>query len=279
MNRVTRDDTEHGVEYVRADEAEAEIESIQDGADADKVIIQYHEATIKRLQAQIDMLNRALNAWHEKTDWMQETAQPMELGMHRADVLKQRIERLKASIALDKKSDNARELGLSYDDAVKGGVGIMLGGKRIDPASIYADAPPKQDVPETNFGNITEPKIGCVNHDCDKCKAVQEPVTHQDWCASLTQLLLSNPPQPAPCNCKQPAPQPVPVKTYHDGKPWPVAPKPWVGLTDEEMEKLSVENGKATFLNDDEETDILWFDGDCFALLKAAEAKLKEKNT
>lgn len=52
----------------------------------------------------------------------------------------------------------------------------------------------------------------------------------------------------------------------------------WVGLTTEEMEKLSVENGKATFLNDDEATDILWFDGDCFALLKAAEDKLKEKN-
>jgi hypothetical protein len=30
-------------------------------------------------------------------------------------------------------------------------------------------------------------------------------------------------------------PQPVPVKTYHDGKPWPVAPKPWVGLTADEM--------------------------------------------
>jgi hypothetical protein len=41
--------------------------------------------------------------------------------------------------ALDKKAENARELGLSYDD---------------------------------------EPKIGCVNHDCDKCKAVQEPVAH-----------------------------------------------------------------------------------------------------
>ena len=39
--------------------------------------------------------------------------------------------------ALDKMAENARELGLSYDD---------------------------------------EPKIGCVNHDCDKCKAVQEPV-------------------------------------------------------------------------------------------------------
>ncbi len=35
-----------------------------------------------------------------------------------------------------------------------------------------------------------------------------------------------------------PAPQPVPVKTYHDGKPWPVAPKPWVGLSEEEINKL-----------------------------------------
>jgi hypothetical protein len=34
------------------------------------------------------------------------------------------------------------------------------------------------------------------------------------------------------------APQPVPVKTYHDGKPWPVAPKPWVGLSEDEINKL-----------------------------------------
>ena len=33
-------------------------------------------------------------------------------------------------------------------------------------------------------------------------------------------------------------PQPVPVKTYHDGKPWPVAPKPWVGLSEDEINKL-----------------------------------------
>jgi hypothetical protein len=32
----------------------------------------------------------------------------------------------------------------------------------------------------------------------------QEPVTHQKWCASLTQLLMSMPPQPAPCNCQPP---------------------------------------------------------------------------
>jgi hypothetical protein len=241
--------------------------------------------------------------------------------------------------ALDKKAENARELGLSYDDAVKGGVGIMLGGKRIDPASIYA-----------------EPKIGCVNHDCAQCKAVawprpeDQPIDNgpdfedgpdeegfsgpRPW-NSFAQtapvqdaegenkavrffLMLYGQPgltvgqmkghmrmsgfkmwpawvdtEPDGAHLTKAgaqlwirhlfaleptAPQPVPVKTYHDGKPWPVAPKPWVGLTDEEMEKLSVENGKATFLNDDEETDVLWFDGDCFALLKAAEAKLKEKN-
>jgi hypothetical protein len=126
--------------------------------------------TIETLNDKVMRTLAALKEWSDKTEWVQETAQPLELGMHRADVLKQRIERLKASIALDKMADNARELGLSYDDAVKGGVGIMLGGKRIDPASIYADAPPKQDVPETNFGNITEPKIGCVNHDCDQCR-------------------------------------------------------------------------------------------------------------
>jgi hypothetical protein len=44
--------------------------------------------------------------------------------------------------ALDWMAKNARELGLSYDDAIKGGVGIMLDGKRIDPADFYA-APPE----------------------------------------------------------------------------------------------------------------------------------------
>jgi hypothetical protein len=30
--------------------------------------------------------------WLDKTEWVQETVKPHELGMHRADVLKQRIE-------------------------------------------------------------------------------------------------------------------------------------------------------------------------------------------
>ena len=70
-----------------------------------------------------------------------------------------------------------------------------------------------------------QPKIGCVNHDCDKCKAVQEPVAIVDEDGVIVV-----------CNYKYkpgdklyttpPAPQPVPVKTYHDGKPWPVQPVP-----------------------------------------------------
>ena len=39
----------------------------------------------------------ALQDWLDKTDWVQETAQVGELGMHRADVLTKRIEKLEAS--------------------------------------------------------------------------------------------------------------------------------------------------------------------------------------
>ena len=57
-----------------------------------------------------------------------------------------------------------------------------------------------------------------------------------------------------------PAPQPVPVKTYHDGKPWPVAPKPWVNLTDEELKDLmAIYSG--------------------VILYRAIESKLRERNT
>ncbi len=36
----------------------------------------------------------ANDVWNEKTEWVQQTAQPHELGMHRADVLRQRIDHL-----------------------------------------------------------------------------------------------------------------------------------------------------------------------------------------
>ena len=59
--------------------------------------------------------------------------------------------------------------------------------------------------------------------------------------------------------------QPVPVKTYHDGKPWPVAPKPWVGLTNNELQPIA------------DEYRIL-FGGWVEDFARAIEAKLKEKN-
>jgi hypothetical protein len=58
-----------------------------------------------------------------------------------------------------------------------------------------------------------------------------------------------------------PAPQPVPVKTYHAGKPWPVAPKPWVGLTDDEIRQCETTNSRSYIVH-----------------ARAIEAKLREKN-
>jgi hypothetical protein len=46
-----------------------------------------------------DALALAYDEWTEKTQWVQDTKQTHELGMHRADVLKQRIERLKSEKA------------------------------------------------------------------------------------------------------------------------------------------------------------------------------------
>ena len=39
----------------------------------------------------------------------------------------------------------------------------------------------------------------------------QKEQKHEAWCASLTQMLLINPPKPAPCNCKTKLPEPEQV--------------------------------------------------------------------
>jgi hypothetical protein len=107
-------------------------------------------------------------------------------------------------------------------------------------------------------------KIGCVNHDCDKCKAVQEPVAVvSGYYGGQCVVLPINPARLFNSGTAfYTAPQPVPVKTYHDGKPWPVAPKPWVGLTDEEV--MQTMSGDWTSQ---------------FYFARAIEAQLKEKNT
>ena len=84
-------------------------------------------------------------------------------------------------------------------------------------------------------------------------EALAQPEQHQDWCASLTQMLMSMPPKPAPCNCKPPQ-------------------RTWIGLTDEEVESLQrlaidpVDANGWGFLNRERYAYLI-------------EAKLKELNT
>jgi hypothetical protein len=55
--------------------------------------------------------------------------------------------------------------------------------------------------------------------------------------------------------------QPAPVKTYSGGKPWPVAPKPWVGLTKDDVESWDLPVNPTVF-----------------EFAQFIEAKLREKN-
>ncbi len=55
--------------------------------------------------------------WHEKTEWVQETAQVHELGKHRADVLKDRIDQLRAEVEmLREDAERWRYVSLQGDD-------------------------------------------------------------------------------------------------------------------------------------------------------------------
>jgi hypothetical protein len=132
------------------------------------------------------------------------------MSAEREDALRAELTRLKASIALDKKAENARELGLDYEPAVQEG------------------------------------------RDWSLLEATQESL--REHMAEIKRLKAA---------------QPAPVKTYHDGKPWPVAPKPWVGLTETEVEAydswadFQVGCGRQTL----------------FDMVRDIDAKLKGKNT
>lgn len=51
------------------------------------------QAKVRKLERERDNYKRAYDEWTDKTEWVQQTAQSHELGMHRADVLKARIAR------------------------------------------------------------------------------------------------------------------------------------------------------------------------------------------
>jgi hypothetical protein len=125
------------------------------------------------------------------------------MSAEREDALRAELTRLKASIALDKMAENARELGLDYEPAVQ--EKCFLCGERV--ASCTSDVCPKSAQPAVQEGR-----------DWSLLEATQESL--REHMAEIKRLKAA---------------LPVPVKTYHDGKPWPVAPKPWVGLTADEM--------------------------------------------
>jgi hypothetical protein len=58
----------------------------------DELYEMYSEPAHQPAPVQEPDYKQAFDVWQDKTEWVQETAKPHELGMHRADVLRQRIE-------------------------------------------------------------------------------------------------------------------------------------------------------------------------------------------
>jgi hypothetical protein len=157
------------------------------------------------------------------------------MSAEREDALRAELTRLKASIALDRMADNARELGLSYEPA------------------------PVQEGRDWSLLDATQESLREHMAEIKRLKAAQ-PAPVQEKCFLCGERVDSC----ASDVCPK-APQPVPVKTYSGGKPWPVAPKPWVGLSEEEVYEAAhycVKSGQSV-----NET------------IRAIETKLKEKNT
>ena len=113
-----------------------------------------------------------------------------------------------------------------------------------------------------------EAQIGCddayrVERDALRA-AIEQQEKHEDWCASLTRLLLSMPPQPAPCNCK--------LKTAQRD------PHSWQGLTDDEI-KAPIQRAMQYFGFDSTQYSLggaatIGF----YGLVKEIETRLREKN-
>jgi NAD-dependent dihydropyrimidine dehydrogenase PreA subunit len=162
------------------------------------------------------------------------------MSAEREDALRAELTRLKASIALDKKAENARELGLDYEPAVQ--EKCFLCGERVD--SCASDVCPKSAQPAVQEGR-----------DWSLLEATQESL--REHMAEIKRLKAA---------------QPVPVQ--HDecvvcGDKVRVIPRPWVGLSEKEVEAydswadFQVGCGRQTL----------------FDMVRDIEAKLKGKNT
>ncbi len=169
--------------------------------------------------------------------------------------------------ALDKKAENARELGLSYDDEpapVQEPV-AWLSTDSIDEHYLCFDKPLDGDPVQPLYTTppAAQPALPPMHASglvAIKTLLSRDPCAHAKVAIEMIDEMLAA------------APQPVPVKTYHDGKPWPVAPKPWVGLTRSEC--LQIEKDMMKYYDYQHECKTV-----CLPeFARAIEDKLREKN-
>jgi hypothetical protein len=221
---------------------------------------------------------------------MNDNEREMDLALAEAEqenrLLRARNERLErelaGQVALDKMAENARELGLDYEPAPVQDLPFGVGGGLVAIKTLLGRDP-------CVHANIAIEMIDAILKEHPAAQpAVQEgrdwsllEATQESLREHMAEIKRLKAAQPAPVQEKcflcgervdscasdvcPKAAQPVPVKTYHDGKPWPVAPKPWVGLSEEEVYEAAhycVKSGQSV-----NET------------IRAIETKLKEKNT
>jgi hypothetical protein len=149
------------------------------------------------------------------------------MSAEREDALRAELTRLKASIALDKMAENARDLGLDYEPTPVQDLPFGVGGGLVAIKTLLGRDP-------CVHANTAIEMIDAIL----KEHPAAQPAVHEgrDW--SLLAATQESLREHMAEIKRLKAAQPAPVKTYSGGKPWPVAPKPWVGLSEDEINKL-----------------------------------------